>query len=289
MPIYRSLLALSVVASTPTPGFADDTPGPPPAIQTADPAPEPAPASTTAVDAAAATPPAPRYSRSVIARPLTLPKDLGVAGGDVIANHDFSTLLGAPVAGYGITDDVEVQLIYGFTARELEMRGTVDEDVGVKLVRGAAGGKLEVIARVRAGYDALAETATPLRLGVHAQYNLTDRIALISGAPGTQQLRIALAHDEMMARPIDLGLPLGVGVQPTPELYLQLDTKLVQLDLHDSATAWIGADATPVALTVVYNAIPALDVQAAVGTDLSNSPADSLSLLFGVRWYAGRL
>jgi len=289
MPISapRSPLLLYLLAAGTA--HAADPPEPPPVVVAADPALDPPAATTTTIEATPDAPAAPRYPRSVIARPLTLPKNLGVAGGDVIANHDFSTLVGAPIAGYGITDDVEVQLVYGFTARELEMRGSVDADVGVKLLRGALGGKLELIARVRGGYNVLTEAANPLRLGVHAQYNLTDRIALISGAPGTQQLKISLADDEAMARPIDLGLPLGVGVQPTPELYLQLDTKLVQLDLHDSTTAWIGADATPVALTVVYNAIPALDVQAAIGTDLSNGPGDSLSLLLGVRYYAGRL
>ena len=49
------------------------------------------------------------------------------------------------------------------------------------------------------------------------------------------------------------------------------------------------ADATPVLLTAVYNVIPALDVQAAIGTDLTNSPGDALSFLVGARYYAGQL
>jgi len=40
---------------------------------------------------------------------------------------------------------------------------------------------------------------------------------------------------------------------------------------------------------VVYNVLPALDVQAAVATDLSNAPGDNLSLLLGARYYAGKL
>ena len=84
-------------------------------------------------------------------------------------------------------------------------------------------------------------------------------------------------------------MPLGVGVQPTPELYLQLDTKLVQLDISDSANALIGKDMTPLALTVIYNVIDALDVQAAIGTDVTNSPGDALTFLVGARYYAGQL
>ena len=73
------------------------------------------------------------------------------------------------------------------------------------------------------------------------------------------------------------------------EMKNQLDTKLFQIDLKDSANAFIGSDTTPMALTVVYNVLPALDIQAAVATDLSNEPGDSLSLLVGARYYAGKL
>ena len=51
----------------------------------------------------------------------------------------------------------------------------------------------------------------------------------------------------------------------------------------------IGADTTMVSLTAVYNALPALDIQAAVGTDLPSSPGDALTFLVGARYYAGAL
>ena len=231
----------------------------------------------------------PRYPRSVIARPLTLPSKLAMLGADATANHDFTAMGGAPIVGYGITDKLEVQVPYAFSTRELEARGTLAVDVGYAIVRGAVDGKLEAIARVRGGYNTLDTVATPLMLGVHAQYNVTPWLALISGVPGTQQLRISLAKDAAMAKPVDVSLPLGIGVQPTPELYLQLDTKLVQLDISDSANALIGRDMTPLALTVIYNVINALDVQAAIGTDLTNSPGDALTFLVGARYYAGEL
>jgi len=93
----------------------------------------------------------------------------------------------------------------------------------------------------------------------------------------------------MMAKPIDFGLPIAVGYQPTEELYLQVDTKLATINIHDSANTLIGKDTTPAALTVVYNVINALDVQAALATDLSNSPGDALTFLVGARYYAGQL
>jgi hypothetical protein len=241
----------------------------------------------TAAPASAPAPPAERYPRAVIARPLTLPAGLGVLGADATANHDFTAMAGAPIVGYGLTDDLEVQVPYAFSARDFEIKGTLNADLGYKLLRGAADGKLEAIARIRGGYDLVAETATPLMIGVHVQYNLTDTLAIISGTPGSQQLRIALDDGGTGARPIDLSLPVGLGWQATGQLYFQLDTRLVQLALHDASTVVLGADATPVALTAVYNVLPALDVQAVIATDLSNTPGDAVSFLLGARYYAG--
>ncbi len=233
--------------------------------------------------------PSARYPRAVIARPLTLPKGLLAVGADAGANHDFSAMTGAPIAGYGITDKLEVLVPYAFATHDFEARGSVGADVGYAVVRGALDGKLEAIARVRTGYDTLALDMLPLSIGLHVQYNITPKIALISGAPGTQQLRIALARTATDTRPIDVSLPLGIGVQPAETVYLQLDTKLAQLDLHDSENVLIGRDAVPISLTAVWNALPALDLQAAVGTDLMNAPGDALTFLIGARYYAGQL
>lgn len=245
-------------------------------------------ASATETAAAATTEPAPRYPRAVIARPLTLPRQLAMLGADATANHDVGTMGAAPVLGYGITDELEVQLSYACATRPFELDGSMNVDVGYALLRGAAGGKLEAVARVRGGYSLVEEAATPLLIGVHVQYNVTDTLAIVSGVPGSQQLRISLAKDAAMQTPIDISLPIGVGYQATGQLYFQLDTKLVQLDLGDSANVVIGADATPVTLTAIYNVLPALDVQAAIGSDLSNAPDDSLTFLIGARYYAGK-
>ncbi len=249
------------------------------------------PSTSDAEVTAAPVPEAPssRYPRAVIARPLTLPAGVLAIGADAGANHDFSAMTGAPIAGYGITDKLEVLVPYAFATHDFEARGTIGADVGYVIVRGAVDGKLEAIARVRTGYDTLALDMMPLSLGVHVQYNITPTVALISGAPGTQQLRFALAKTATDTRPIDVSLPVGIGVQPAPTFYLQLDTKLAQLSLHDSDTVLIGRDVAPFSLTAVWNAIPALDLQAAVGTDLMNQPGDALTFLIGARYYAGQL
>jgi len=251
--------------------------------------------STAAPTAATATgePAAPgsRYPRAVIARPLTLPEGVAMVGADLTSNHDFTAMGGAPVIGYGITDDLEIQIPYAFATKDFEAKGSLNVDVGYKLLRGAVDGKLEVIARARSGYNLLTETANPLMIGAHVQYNFTDTFAVISGFAGTQQLSIALSDGGVMGggKPIDFSVPVSFGYQPTPLLYLQLDTKLARFNISDSANAFVFADTTPVALTAVYNVINAIDIQASIGTDLSNTPGDALAFLVGARWYAGKL
>ena len=252
---------------------------------------DPGAGAPTVTATAGAAEPAARYPRAVIARPLTLPAGLAMLGADVTANNDLSTMGGAPIVGYGITDDLEIQIPYAFGAREFEAKGSLNVDVGYKLLRGALDGKLEAIARVRTGYNLLTETANPLLIGVHVQYNVTDTFAIISGFPGTQQLSIALSDGGVMdgPKPVDFSLPISAGYQATPTLYFQLDTRLARLNISDSSNAFVFADTTPAALTVVYNAIDALDLQASIATDLSNAPGDALAFLVGARYYAGKL
>jgi hypothetical protein len=253
-----------------------------------DPAAAPATTTTTTAEPAA---PTERYPRAVIARPLTLPQGVAMLGADLTSNNDLSAMGGAPIIGYGITDDLEVQVPYAFATKEFEAKGSLNVDVGYKLLRGAVDGKLEVIGRARTGYNLLTKSANPLMIGAHAQYNITDTFAVISGFAGTQQLSIALSDGGVMgaAKPIDFSVPISFGYQATPLIYFQLDTKLARFNISDSSNAFMFADTTPVALTAVYNVVNALDVQASISTDLSNSPGDALSFLVGARFYAGKL
>jgi hypothetical protein len=158
------------------------------------------------------------------------------------------------------------------------------------VIRGALDGKLEAIARARAGYDVLGNAATPVMVGLHVQYNLTPWLALISGTPGNQQISVSLANNPDGEKPAAVMLPVAVGVQPSEHVYLQLDTRLGRVGLRDSAHAIIGRDETPLALTVIYNVLNELDLQVVIAADMSSKAvADSFSLLVGVRYYGGDL
>ncbi|MFN0246986.1 MAG: hypothetical protein ACKV2T_08750 [Kofleriaceae bacterium] len=238
-----------------------------------------------------------RWPRAVIARPLTLPAGVFAVGADVVnfTESFFDPAIIRVFVGYGITDDIELAFAhYAFPTSDVG-KGDILAQVGVKLARGAMGGKLEAIARAQIGYDLAAsvdlmtgETSgavAPLGLGVHVQYNVTDKISLVT--PGNQ-LTVGLDPFTMA-----LNIPVGVGFQATPELYVQLDTSLATINIKDSATAVIFADATPLAVTATYNVMPALDVLAGLALDLT--PADPLgvgdtfAILLGARYYGGKL
>jgi hypothetical protein len=256
---------------------------------------EPAP-DITATDAPAAA--TPRWPRRVIDRPLTLPRGLVIAGADVLATStvsmmETSVVWGATLAlGYGINDDFEINAItpnYAFTLNEFEIKGPLDLGIGYKLLRGAAGGKLEVIARALAGYDLNTETVRPIRVGVHAQYNVTPKFAVVSHDIGLGNAGLSIAVDGE-PKPIGLTLPIGVGIQPTTELWVELNTALASnIKLSEGENALI-SDITPLFATGVYNLMAGhLDAFGYLGfTDLQNA-GDTYTFGVGLRYYAGNV
>lgn len=233
-----------------------------------------------------------RWPRQVIARPLTLPKGLINVGANIPFTQKFEVIGLGLNFGYGISDDLEVRASYGLTLKEFEAKGTLGFGAGYKVLRGAAGGKLELIARADTGYNLVAEGLAPLNLGVQVQYNISDKLAVVSPQAG---LRIAL--EEVVVppatdgfRPIDLVLPVGVGYQATPELYAQIDTTIANIEVSDSATTFIFADYIPLTASVVYNLQPALDITASFGfTDLKNNAGDNITAAIGAQYYIGAL
>ncbi|MEZ4365440.1 MAG: hypothetical protein R2939_04020 [Kofleriaceae bacterium] len=244
-------------------------------------------AASTSMEASADAMAGSRWPRAVIARPLTLPKSLAAIGLDLAADKSFDVVLGNIRAQYGIDDKLEAGIAYGFALKEFEAKGSLNANVGYALARGAAGGKLEVIGRGSVGYNFLTEGLNPLTAGLQAQYNISDKLAVVM--PGNH-LSIGLEEPNS----ITFGLPVGVGYQITPEFYAQLDTQLANIAIKDAGdTAIIFADTTPLAITATYNAMPALDVYVGLSMDLTPADplgvGDTLAFLAGATYYAGDL
>jgi hypothetical protein len=255
---------------------------------------EPEEGAEAAPEEGAEAPAAGRWPRAVIARPLTLPKSLIRLGADITPNKDFKVIGLALTGGYGVSDDLEVNVNYGLALKTFEAKGALTANVGYKVLRGAAGGKLEVIGRGTAGYSLLAKNPTPIVVGAQVQYNISDKLAVVSNG---NNLSIALADAIVPpattgVKPISLFLPVGVGYQATPELYVELDTQIAQIKVSNSANAFIFADTTPLLVTGTYNVKPALDVTAGLSLDVTppvGGAGDTLAFLIGARYYMGAL
>jgi len=263
-----------------------------------------APAMGTPPAAPADAAPASRWPRSVIDRPLTLPKGLLLAGPDLlIVKIPSVTVAGVTVGGgtgeladigvgYGVTDDLEINTITPTYTIPLHpggsAKGPFDVGAGYKLLRGAAGGKLELIARVVAGYDINASAARPIRLGVHVQYNVTPKFAVFSHDTGNGNLGLSIAVDGD-PKPVFLTIPVGAGFQATKELWVEADTTLANIKVSNSVNTSI-ADATPLALTGVFNAMDGhLDVLGYVGFGDLQHAGDTVFFGVGARYYLGTL
>jgi hypothetical protein len=285
MKLGNAFLLLSLANTT---AFADDAPS---EIST-DPV-------TDAAPAAAATP---RYPTEVINRPLTLPAGLALAGADVIAFNsitvDATTMMssselgvaGALAAGYGVTDELEINTIaptYAFALKEFEAKGALDVGVGFKLLRGALDGKLEVIARAVAGYDFKGEAARPIRIGIHAQYNATPKLCIVSHDLGLGNAGVSIAVDGD-PKPVFATLPIGVGFQASSALYAEVNTAVLPiLEISKTETQTI-ADVTPATLTLVYNTLEGhLDLLGYAGFGDLQEAGDTYSFGAGARYYLG--
>jgi hypothetical protein len=253
---------------------------------------------TAAAGDAAMMPMGGRYSRSVIDRPLTLPKGLISAGLDLTNSTKafFDPALIGIVVGYGVSDDLEINPIqYSFSSKDAG-KGALTAGAGYKLIRGGAGGKLEVIGRAAFVYD-LGFKSLGLALGAQAQYNITPKLAVYT--PGGQ-LRQGIIAPEITFMGVtakgknatSLAIPVGIGFQATPELWVQADTTLANIKIANSTTTVIGSDTTPLAITATYNVMPALDVNAGISLDATPAAGgvgDTLSVLVGARYYVGQL
>ena len=284
--------------------LADDQPTHAAAAAATDPSAGAAPTGAAAVEAKV---PAARWPTAVFDRPLTLPAALALVGADFVVaeittvtvtptgamtTHATGRLLDAAV-GYGVTDDFEINTLtptYAIrTSPDGSAKGPLDLGIGYKLLRGAIDGKLEVIARAVIGYDLDASAVRPLRLGVQVQHNLTPKLAIISHDLGTGNAGISIALDGTV-KPVYLTLPVGIGFQATPVLWIEADTLLFpSIKISSSATTTI-ADVTPLFLTGIYNAMAGhLDLLGYVGFGDLQHAGDSFSLGVGFRYYPGRV
>lgn len=201
----------------------------------------------------------------IIDRPRTLPGgELEVNGGlDLTRSHSqTSSFLPLGIA-YGINNDFEVRAFYGLAVNPtFTGRTWLDVRLAYTFYRDSV---FSAAGQVRTGVDLGNNQATPLRLGINAFYKVTPTFAVFT--PG-EQLHIGLSADGSGKRPVGLDLPVGLGLQFTPQVFGSVTTNLLHIGLVNEGNALIGRDMLRTDLAAFYSFSNRLDVGAHFDIDL---------------------
>ncbi len=268
----KSLLLVCLAGSL---AYADDTPA----------APEPPPGTPPPTAAPAA---AGGDWAEINTRPLVLPT------GKLDVHGNFSILsITVPDGTGGTSTDTAEALAVGFTYGAMDKLEVGVDYFGIQLNPNAsAQGDFDL----RAAYSVMhtdkldvavngglninlnggSQTDLALELGATARYHVTPKVSVftglpalppISGLPGFYQMRIGLNN----SGPITLDLPVGIGIQGTPQIYAYLATDIASFGLSNADNAFIFADAIPIGLGAMYSANDKLDVGLQFSDDLKNA------------------
>jgi hypothetical protein len=227
-------------------------------------------------------------------RPLVLPKDkIEVhAGLPIVSVRDAmnGTSTGEALAfggTFGVVDKVEVGLDYGFP---LSPNGDIAS--GIMQLHGAYAAlhsdKLDLAIAAELEFNLRGTTEYQLDVAAWLRYHIAPKLSIFTGQPATPTTVGGFAS--FLAPPIayqlsfglnnsqetTLVLPVGVGFQATPQLYLFAETSIVEFVLANapmgaSSTAFIFSDAIPLGVGAFFSVNDTLDVGAVFADDLKNA------------------
>ena len=195
------------------------------------------------------------------------------------------TILGLGLAAaYGVTDRVTVGATYHFDLHDDS--GSFPSNgryKGPLLVHAAysvvADGRLFVAAGLDGELHIENRDDRAVHAGVAAKYLVTPRLAVYTGnplplGPAGQQLAFQLADDG----PVTLAVPVGLALQPAPQLFAYAGVTLAKLALAHASTQWLGRDIAPVDVGVLMRAVPAVDVGVVLTDDLEQARSYDIAI-----------
>lgn len=236
------------------------------------------------------------WSKSVIDRPLTVLKGKIGAEADFFIAHASITILGVTAsatseglgvgAGYGVSDKLEVGGSYAFALHDFEIKGPLTLYGAFQL---AHSDKLDVAAGadivIRLG-DTTTET---IEAGLGVRYKVTPKIALFTGspfAPGPVGQHLKIGLQSGAAKTFDI--PVGVGLQATPELFAYLSTNIATILLSDPGSGkrvTSIADFTPLTVGGWFNVNKNIDVGANISFLDVQHAGDFYNITLGARYF----
>lgn len=193
-------------------------------------------------------------------------------------------------AGFGLTDKITAGVTYAVDIHD--DGGTFPSDDRWKGPLGLYGAmnlinkdKLSVTAGADFGVNLGNTDSKEINAGLSAKYRVAPKLAVFTGnplplGPAGQHLHISLESNG----PITFSLPVGVALQPTPQIFAFVDTTLADFSISNSSNAFIFSDFIPVDVGALYRAAKDLDVGVTFQDDLKNAGD---AYLFGItaRWY----
>jgi len=177
-------------------------------------------------------------------------------------------------AGYGFTPALEGRIGYGLGLDPSSGRGPLVIGGAFDLLKAA---NLTAALDLFTGYHVGVEELLPLQIGVEAQLKLTDTLAVFT--PG-HQLAIGLSGDN----PIGLHLPIGLGFQAAPRVFVDVQTEIAYLGFRGGNGRLFGDDHVPLRLEGFYSPSNAFDLGLWLSDDLKQA-ADAYQLGVSARLF----
>jgi len=236
------------------------------------------------------------WSKSVIDRPLTVLKGKLGAEADLLIAHVSITILGMTAsatseglgvgAAYGVSDKLEVGGSYAFALHEFEIKGPLTLFGAFSLMHSAkldVGASADIVIRLG---DTTTET---IEAGLGVRYKVTPKVALFTGSPWApgplgQHLKIGLQSGA--AKTFDI--PVGVGLQATPELFAYVETNVATILLSDPGMGkrvTSIADFTPLTIGAWFNVNKNIDVGGSFNFLDVQHAGDFYTIALGARYF----
>ncbi|MBX3157637.1 MAG: hypothetical protein KF773_16805 [Deltaproteobacteria bacterium] len=218
------------------------------------------------------------WPQRLIDRPLTLPRGLLRAQADAPITRLNGDAGGATniglvaTASYGASDVFEIGASYALALQEFNAEGPLRVFAQYKL----ADGPFKAAITGSFTYDVATEVGVA-GVGVGAQWNLGPNVALLFG--GDQLRSTVVVPQGLDARPSTLSLPVGIGFQANPALFLYAQTSIGAINLQDSNTVLFGRDGEPLQLGLFYSPSNEIDLGLAVVYPNLETAADVFTVL----------
>jgi hypothetical protein len=295
--LSQILFAATALAAVPLTAFAEDAATDPPADPNAGGGGDGTAVAPVEGGGAAMTS---AWSRSVIDRPLTVLKgklgaaaDLaivrfpGITVGTVTSDASTGEALRVG-AGYGISDKLEVGGSYAFALHPFEIKGTLTLFGAFALMHSA---KLDLGASADLAINlAGSSTTEAIHAGLAVRYKVAPKFAVFTGmpwAPGPLGQHLTIGLNSGAAK--SFALPVGFGMQATPELFAYVNTQLFSLLLSDPGTGGKRfnsiADATPLTLGAFYSVNKNIDAAVSFGFSDVQHAGDTYAITVGARYF----